>query len=83
MQLSKNFSVAELVKSQTATRLGIDNSPSEEVITNLTSLCNMVLQKVRNSHAPDTSQMILKKFKQSRKISKNLGKSWKSVNNDE
>ena len=74
MQLSKNFSVAELVKSQTATRLGIDNSPSEEVITNLTSLCNMVLQKVRNSHG----SVIVSSGYRSPELNKTIGGSTKS-----
>lgn len=50
MNLSKNFSLAELTKSETAIRRGIDNTPSDEALNNLTTLCNMVLQKVRNSH---------------------------------
>jgi hypothetical protein len=50
MKLSKNFSLAELTKSETAIRRGIDNTPSDEVVSNLTTLCNMVLQKVRNCH---------------------------------
>lgn len=50
MKLSQNFSLAELTKSETAIRRDIDNTPSDEVISNLTTLCNMVLQKVRNSH---------------------------------
>lgn len=50
MNLSKNFTLAELTKSETAIRRGIDNIPSDEVLNNLTTLCNMVLQKVRNSH---------------------------------
>jgi zinc D-Ala-D-Ala carboxypeptidase len=74
MHLSKNFSVAELVKSQTATRLGIDNSPSEEVITNLTSLCNMVLQKVRNSHG----SVIVSSGYRSPELNKAIGGSTKS-----
>jgi len=36
MKLSKNFTLSEFTLSQTATRLGIDNTPSEEVIQNLT-----------------------------------------------
>lgn len=48
MQLSKNFSLSELTKSQTATRLGIDNTPNEEQIENLKHLCVNVLQKVRS-----------------------------------
>ena len=50
MKLSKNFSLQELTKSDTAIRKSIDNTPSDEILSNLTSLCNMVLQKVRDSH---------------------------------
>ena len=50
MNLSKNFSLSELTKSETAIRKDIDNTPSNEVLSNLTTLCNMVLQKVRDSH---------------------------------
>ena len=35
MKLSKNFSLAELTKSQTATRMGLDNNPSEDEQENL------------------------------------------------
>lgn len=35
MQLTEHFSLAELIESDTATRLGIDNTPSQEVIENL------------------------------------------------
>ena len=47
MKLSANFSLAELIKSQTATRKGIDNTPSDEHQDNLKSLCTHVLQPVR------------------------------------
>ena len=50
MKLSKNFSLQELTKSDTAIRKSIDNTPNTEVLSNLTTLCDMVLQKVRNSH---------------------------------
>ena len=50
MNLSKNFTLAELTKSETAIRRGIDNTPNDEALNNLKTLCNMVLQKVRNSH---------------------------------
>ena len=30
MKLSKNFSLAELTKSQTAERMGLNNSPNED-----------------------------------------------------
>ena len=47
MNLSKNFSLSELTKSQTAERKGIDNVPSEEHIQNLIHLAETVLQPVR------------------------------------
>ena len=50
MKLSQNFSLSEFTKSQTATRHGIDNTPSMTNIINLTSLCEGVLQPVRNHH---------------------------------
>jgi hypothetical protein len=48
MKLSQNFSLNELTKSQTATRLGIDNTPSPEVIENLKALAVNVLQPIRD-----------------------------------
>ena len=48
MQLSKNFSLAELVKSQTAERMGLNNSPNEDQTENLRLLCERVLQPVRD-----------------------------------
>ena len=54
MKLSRNFSLQELTKSETAIRKGIDNTPDDKVISNLTTLCDMVLQKVRNCHGAVT-----------------------------
>ena len=48
MKLSKNFSLAELTKSQTATRMGRDNNPSMEEQENLRLLCERVLQPIRD-----------------------------------
>ena len=48
MQLSENFSLLELTKSQTATRKGIDNAPSPEHQENLKLLCAHILQPVRD-----------------------------------
>ena len=47
MQLTANFSLRELTKSQTAERKGISNTPTEEHIENLKLLCERVLQPVR------------------------------------
>ena len=46
MQLSKNFSLAEMTKSQTAIRMGMSNNPSEGEVENLRLLCERVLQPV-------------------------------------
>ena len=48
MQLSKNFSLQELIKSQTAERKGIDNTPSPEHQENLKLLCTSLLQPIRD-----------------------------------
>ena len=48
MKLSKNFSLKELTRSQTADRKGIANNPNEDQIDKLQNLCEMVLQPVRD-----------------------------------
>lgn len=50
MQLSENFSLNELTKSQTATRKGIDNTPTSDKKENLKSLSINILQKIRNHY---------------------------------
>jgi uncharacterized protein YcbK (DUF882 family) len=47
MQLTNNFSLAEMVKSDTALRHDMDNTPGEAEIENLKRLCEQVLQPVR------------------------------------
>ena len=50
MELSKNFTLAELCKSQTATRHGIDNIPkSQLIIDNLIAVSNNILQPIRDN----------------------------------
>ena len=41
MQLSRNFSLQELTKSDTAIRKGIDNNPNADQIEKLKMLCEM------------------------------------------
>jgi zinc D-Ala-D-Ala carboxypeptidase len=48
MNLSANFTLKELTKSETATRLGLDNTPNTEALENLKLLCEKVLQPVRD-----------------------------------
>lgn len=50
MQLSNNFSLKELTVSDTATRLGLDNTPNETVIVNLKALAENILQPVREHY---------------------------------
>jgi hypothetical protein len=47
-QLSPNFSLHELTKSETALRMGFDNTPGEAETENLRLLCEKVLQPVRD-----------------------------------
>ena len=49
MRLSKNFTLKELTRSNTALRLGIDNEPSKEGIYKLTLLATQILQPLRDS----------------------------------
>lgn len=51
MQLSKNFSLEEMTKSETALRHDMDNTPGEAEINNLKTLCEKVLQPVRDHFA--------------------------------
>lgn len=54
MRLSKHFTLAEFTKSDTADRLGIDNTIPEdwfdEIVTNLIALCEDVYEPVREEH---------------------------------
>ena len=46
----KYFTIKELTTSSTATRLKIDNTPTEEVVNNLESLVNNILDKIREAY---------------------------------
>jgi hypothetical protein len=48
IRLSKNFALSEMVKSATAERLNVDNSPSDIHLVNLTHLAIHILQPVRD-----------------------------------
>ena len=48
MNLSENFTLAELTISETGKRLGIKNVPNKEQIKALQLLCLKVLQTIRN-----------------------------------
>jgi hypothetical protein len=46
--LSENFRLGEFIESETAQRLGIDNTPTVEVVFRLRNLCREVLQPLRD-----------------------------------
>jgi hypothetical protein len=48
MNLSRNFTLSELIKSDTAIRRGIDNNPNADQIEKLKGLCENILQPVRD-----------------------------------
>tara|TARA_S200002703_G_C3741398_1_gene227988 strand:- start:198 stop:659 length:462 start_codon:yes stop_codon:yes gene_type:complete len=48
MRLSKNLTLREAIKSNTATRLGINNTPEEWEIHNLRAVAENVFQPVRD-----------------------------------
>ena len=50
MNLSRNFTLSELIKSDTAIRKGINNNPNAEQIEKLKDLCENILQPVRDHY---------------------------------
>ena len=48
MELTRNFTLQELIKSDTAIRKGINNNPNAEQIEKLKLLCENILQPVRD-----------------------------------
>jgi zinc D-Ala-D-Ala carboxypeptidase len=54
MNLSRNFTLQELTKSDTAVRLGVDNNPNANQIEKLKLLCENILQPVRDHFGPVT-----------------------------
>ena len=47
MRLSKHFTLDEFIKSATATRFGIDNTPDEKVLNCIQALVDNVLEPLR------------------------------------
>ena len=50
MNLTNNFTLDELTNSTTARLLNIDNTPSKDIINNLTELCETLLQPIRDKY---------------------------------
>ena len=53
--LSRNFRLDEFTRSQTASRHGIDNTPTKEAFLNLVFLCKHVLQPIRTYYGRPVS----------------------------
>jgi len=52
MILSEHFALHEFTDSQTAARLGLDNTPSPEILDNLRLLCTTILEPARMALGP-------------------------------
>jgi len=52
MKLSKNFSLAEITRSNTAKRIGIKNEPNKEHLNNIQALIRKVVQPLRDAIGP-------------------------------
>ena len=68
MKLSKNFSLKELTRSQTAIRNGIINIPNQEQLVCLTALTTAVLQPIREVHGRVNINSGLRVLELNRKI---------------
>ena len=52
MRLSKNFTLSEITKSNTAKRLGITNAPNQEHLKNMQILIRDLIQPMRDTLGP-------------------------------
>jgi len=52
MRLSKNFVLSEMIRSNTAKRLGIKNEPTKEHLGNMQRLVTLLIQPMRDALGP-------------------------------
>ena len=52
MRLSKNFTLSEVTRSNTAKRLGIDNTPKNQHLKNMQRLITNLIQPMRDALGP-------------------------------
>jgi zinc D-Ala-D-Ala carboxypeptidase len=50
MKLSKYFTLKEVTKSETAVRKGIDNTPTDEIISQLKNTCETIMDVIREKY---------------------------------
>ena len=75
MKLSENFTLQELVYSDTAIRKGMNNEPNQEQINNLILVCKNILEPVRvNFNSP----IIISSGYRSAEVCEAIGSSSKS-----
>lgn len=70
MNLSEHFTLRELTKSNTASRLGIDNTPTDEALEQLKKLCTEVLEPIRVKYG---KPIIVNSGYRSEKLNKAIG----------
>jgi zinc D-Ala-D-Ala carboxypeptidase len=49
MKISEHLDLSELIRSESAKRKGIDNTPSDDVISNLKKLAENIFEPIRNN----------------------------------
>ena len=74
MRLSKNFTLAEFTKSQTALRKGLDNTPGPEHLNAARELFAKVVQPIRDKFGPT----VINSGYRGKKLNKAVGGSSKS-----
>lgn len=75
-QISKHFSLQEMINSGTASRLGLDNTPNEEQIENLKALCENILEPLKEYY--ESRPIMITSGFRSEKLSEAIGSSGKS-----
>jgi len=50
MKLSKYFTLKEVIKSETAVRKDIDNTPTDEIISQLKNTCEIIMDVIREKY---------------------------------
>ena len=50
MKLSKYFTLKEVIKSETAVRKGIDNTPTDVIISQLKNTCEIIMDVIREKY---------------------------------
>ena len=75
-QLSKHFSLEEMIKSGTAARLNLDNTPNKEQIENLKALCENILEPLREYY--ESRPIMVSSGFRSEKLSEAIGSSSRS-----